>query len=278
LNVILRLLGVALLALVAPAQVTDSSVDDAWKNLIFQGSNLAVYAHDNAKAEEVFLKALHEAQRFGPANVRIAATDNRLGMVYHNEKKYADAESAFRKALDIFEEIYGSDSIDVANVNYNFGWLLMDEGKASQAMTFLEKCLVAYQRELGPKGLKTGDTLCLIGDSFRLQRAWHEAESPLKQCAAIREANGGVLGAEFGEAENSLALVYDKEGKYGLADGAFKMAEKNRELNLGITSPLLADTLEAHAAMLRSMGREGDAYRAEKLSSAIRKLHQARGK
>ncbi len=220
---------------------------------------------------------MHEAQRFGPTDVRVGATSNRLGMVYRDEKKYSDAESAFRKALPIFEDVYGSDSIDVANINYNLGSLLMDQGKAPAAMVFLEKSLLVYQRQFGQKGLKTGDTLCLIGDSFRLQRAWQEAESPLKQCAGIREENGGVLSSEFGEAENSLALVYEKEGKYALADGAFKMAEKIRERTLGITSVRFAETLEAHAAMLRTMGRDLEAAKDEKIAGAIRKL-QARAK
>jgi hypothetical protein len=110
-----------------------------------------------------------------------------------------------------------------------------------------------------------------------LQRAWHEAEGPLKQCASIREENSGVVSPEFGEAENSLALVYQKEGKYALADGAFKMAETIRERALGIDNPLFADTLEAHAAMLRAMGRDTEAAKDEKMAGAIRKL-QSRGK
>jgi tetratricopeptide (TPR) repeat protein len=152
----------------------------------------------------------------------------------------------------------------------------MVEEKAVVALPFLQKGLAGFKAQFGDTGLKTGDTLCLIGDSYRLQRAWHEAEAPLKQCAGIREENAGLLSPEFGEAENSLALVYLKEGKYALADTAFKLAEKNRERALGITSPLFADTLEAHASMLRAMGRDAEAAKNETMANAIRKL-QARG-
>jgi hypothetical protein len=69
----------------------------------------------------------------------------------------------------------------------------------------------------------------------------------------------------------------EKEGKYALADGAFKMAEKIRERTQGITSPALAETLEAHAALLKEMGRDLDAEKDLKIANAIRKL-QARTK
>jgi hypothetical protein len=94
----------------------------------------------------------------------------------------------------------------------------------------------------------------------------------LKQCASIREKDGGILSPDFGEAENSLALVLQKEGKYALADGAFRLAEKIRERSQGVTSPALADTLEAHAEMLKEMGRDLDAEKNMKMANAIRKL------
>lgn len=253
------------------------TTEDTWKNLILQGTYQAVDAHDNAKAEQTFQKALHEALRFGPADVRVGATENRLGMVFRDEKKFADAEGAFRKALGIFDDVYGSDSIDVANIDYNLGSLLLEQGKAPQAMEFLQKCYETYRKQFGETGLKTAAALCMIGDSYRLQKAWREAEMPLKRCASIREQDGGVLNADFGEAENSLALVMEKEGKYALADGAFKMAEKIRERTQGITSPALAETLEAHAALLKEMGRDLDAEKDLKIANAIRKL-QARTK
>jgi tetratricopeptide (TPR) repeat protein len=256
----------------AAAQGDGGSVEENWKNLIQQGTELAVDAHDNAKAEQVFIKALREAERFGTSDVRVGATANRLGMVLKEEKKYGEAETAFHKALSIFEDIYGSDSIDVANINYNLGSLLLDQGKAPQSMSFLQKSLTVYRRQFGDTGLKTADVMCQIGDAYRLQRAWHDAEEPLKQCAHVREADSGLLSAPFGEAENSLAMVYQKEGKYGLADAAFKMAEKNRERNLGITSPLLAETLEAHATMLKEMGRDLEAEKNLKIANSIRKL------
>ena len=248
------------------------TVDAAWQDLLNKATELSADAHDNAQAEQVFLKALHEAEHFGANDVRVGATQNRLGMVYREEKKYTDAENSFRKALTIFEDVYGSDSLDVANINYNIGSLQLAQGKAPGAMSALKKALETYRRLFGDASLKTADALCGVGDSLRMLKAWQEAEIPLKQCAGIREHDGGVLNADFGEAENSLGFVYHHEGKYALADGSFKMAERIRERSKGITSPELAETLEGHATLLREMGRDLEADKDAKIAASIRKL------
>jgi hypothetical protein len=77
--------------------------------------------------------------------------------------------------------------------------------------------------------------------------------------------------ADLGDALYSLAMVYVGQGKYGLAEPRFKLAEKIRENTLGLTSPLLAQTMEDHAALLKSMGRNKEADRLIVLASAIRR-------
>ncbi len=70
----------------------------------------------------------------------------------------------------------------------------------------------------------------------------------------------------------SLGLVYAQEGRYALADSTLKLTEKVREITLGITSPVFADTLEARAGVLKSMGRDPEAEREEAMAAAIRRL------
>jgi hypothetical protein len=69
-----------------------------------------------------------------------------------------------------------------------------------------------------------------------------------------------------------------QEGKYALADSQFKLAEKIRERTLGIMSPALADTLEAHAAMLKEMGRDLEAVKDVTLAAAIRRAEKRTSK
>ena len=91
---------------------------------------------------------------------------------------------------------------------------------------------------LGESSLKTATVLCMIGDAYRFQKSYGEAEAPLRRCADIRESDGGVQNPELADALHSLALSYEGEGKYALAEPRFRLAEKIREGTLGIMSPL----------------------------------------
>src|SRR5215469_1782895 len=73
LKVRIRPLLFAIACAVLPAHAQDG-VDDTWKNLLIQGTQLSADKHDNAQAEQVFMRALHEAERFGQNDVRVGAT------------------------------------------------------------------------------------------------------------------------------------------------------------------------------------------------------------
>lgn len=244
--------------------------DDAWKTLVMQ----ALYAagsNDLPKAEQIFQRALREAEKFGAADARTGTTLNSIGLVYKSEKRYGDAETSFRKALTILEKSYGEDSIDVANVNFNIASVMTEQGKGGASLPYLEKSLATYRRQLGAQSLKAAAVYCMIGDAHRVAKEWGEAEVALKQCADIRESQGGVMSAELADALFSLAQVYEREGKYSQADAHYRLAEKIREKTAGIMSPLLAQVLEAHSALLRAMGKDQDANKDAGLAAAIRR-------
>ncbi len=242
-----------------------------WTDLVAQGQYAAA-DNENAKAEQIFLKALHEAERFGTDDWRVAATLESLGQVYRADKKFAEGESAFRRALDVLGKATGDDNtVQVANVNLDLASLLLEGGRPADALSFSRASLSDYERLYGGASIHTAAALCVTGDSLRATRNFPEAEADLKRCADIREKDGGVDTAEFADALYSLAMTYAGEGKYALADPRFTMVEKIRESRLGLTSPLLARTLEEHAAMLKSMGRAKDADRLLVLSAAIRR-------
>jgi tetratricopeptide (TPR) repeat protein len=241
-----------------------------WKNLFMQALN-AAGTKDYPKADQIFQKALQEAEGFGANDSRVGTTLNAIGLVFRAEKKFAEAEAAYRRALAVLEKTYGSDAIDIANVNFNIASVMVDQDHQSSALPFLRATLPTYESLLGNTSLKTAATLCMMGDSLRLAKDFSQAEGPLRRCASIREADGGMQNTELADAVHSLALTYVGEGKYVLAEPRFKLAEKIRENMLGITSPLLAQTMEDHAALLKAMGRDQQADKLLVIASAIRR-------
>jgi len=147
----------------------------------------------------------------------------------------------------------------------------VEQGQSAAAIPYLHKSLSTYDSMLGASSIKTAGVLCMLGDAYRLSKDFKQAEGPLRRCADIRETDGGVQNAELAAALHSLALTFEGQGKYALAEPRFSLAEKIEENTLGITSPELAETLEDHAALLKQLGRDKEAEHLITLSSAIRR-------
>ena len=257
-----------LLTLVAAIPLTAGVEDDY--NDAFNQARAAEVQKDYATAEKLYRRALTDAELFGKDDPRVATTAQFLAGVLSKQKRYTEAEDLLTRATQIFSTNPGSGTVDFGRANFDLAGVLMAEGKYDAAVQPLAKALPIFNNLLDPKDSNIADALCLQGDAFRMLKRYGSAESPLKRCADLRSEDGGVNTVEFGDAANSLALVYEHIGKLPQADTYFKFAAKIRENTLGILSPELADTLEAHAALLRQMGRTAEAVQKEKLAATIR--------
>jgi tetratricopeptide (TPR) repeat protein len=262
--------AIAAAALAPPSALRAQGAEEAF-NTSFRQAVYAQNAKNFALAETSFLETLHQAARFGPEDARMGVTLNSLAMVYAEEKKLAPAEESCRRALAILGKTSGENSIDVGDANFNLSTILMQEGRHAQAIPYMQRTLLTYETMLGGGDVKTAAALCMLGDLYRIAKSYKQAEEPLRRCAAIREADGGMQNALLADALHSLALTYEGEGNYALAEPRFTLAEKIRQNTLGITSPLLALTMEDHAALLKRMGRDKEAARLAVLSGAIRR-------
>lgn len=264
-----HLIFVALTIFTAAPAARAQPEDGAWRNDIIQGLH-AAGEKDYPRAEQAFVQALKEAERFGPEDTRVGATLNSLGLVYRAEKKYSEAESAYRRALVIMNAAYG-DSVDVGNVNFNIANVMFDQGHQVEALPNLRTTLGIFERLLGSGSLKTAAALCMEGDSYRMMKRYPESEDVLRQCADIREKDRGLEDATVADALHSLSLTLVAEGKFSAAEPRLKLAEKIREKTLGITSPLLAQTMEDHASVLKELGRAREAESLTTIAAAIRR-------
>lgn len=235
----------------------------------------AANSRDFANAEQIFQHALHESERFGADDPRVVTTLVGLGQVYESGKRFPDAETCYRRAIVIMDKGDVAQNVEFADANLHLASVLIEQGRQSAAFPLLARSLSIYARQEGGESMKAADVLCLTGDAYKAMKSWPEAEAPLKRCAEIREADGGVVNAALGDALYSLAIVYERQGKYALADPRYKLVEKIREKTQGIMSPGFADVLETHSAMLKSMGRDKEAGQDAALAAAIRRHQQS---
>lgn len=265
-NFVIRVLVVCAL----PGLFAIAQDDSQWQAATAAGI-VAADRNDFGKAEQYLNYALRLAEGFGPKDFRVSTTLNDLGLVYHAEHKYSEAEASYRKAEPIMLAAYGMNSIDVANINYNLASVMFDEGHEVEALTTINRALGIYQRTLGDSSPKTATMLCMKGDVLRVMKHYLDAEGLLRRCADVREKNSGLASSDLANALLSLARTLYAEGKNSAAETRYQLVEKIREKNDGITSPGLAESLEEHATVLRSLGRENDAEKLMTMAEAIRK-------
>ena len=189
-----------------------AGVEEDWKDLYSQALH-AVAAKDYPKAEGLYAKALHDAEIFGKDDVRVGSTLEGLANLQRAEKKPAEAEVTAPRAVTIYSVDPGDDSLEYADVQFALASILMDEGKYEAALQAIQKVLPLYERKLGPNSPGMADSTCIQGDAYRQLKQYASAETSLNRCADLRDQNGGVASAEFGEAANSLAIVYQHLGQ-----------------------------------------------------------------
>jgi tetratricopeptide (TPR) repeat protein len=264
-----RVLPVLCIA-IAPALTPFAAAQDAraWTKEMNDAIE-ALGSSNYAAAEQLYLKALKETETFGPKDARRGSTLNSIGLVYRSEKKFSEAEAAFRRALPIMQAAYG-DGLDVANIDFNIAGVLFDEGHAAEALPALQAAHAIYDKFLPPNSPKIGSLICLEGDARRALKQYEQAEALLRRCSDIREADSGVASNELADAQYSLALAFMAEGKFSAAEPRLRLVEKIREKTLGITSPVLAQTMEEHATVLRQLGHDKEAARLSTFAAAIR--------
>lgn len=248
-----------------------ASVDQEWQNSYNEAMKSAALK-EYVVAEAMYAKALHNAEIFGKDDQRVATTVQSRALMFRKEKKLPEAEDDARRALAIFAVNPGEKSLEFGQTHLILAGILMDEAKYQDAMSSLRVALPLLEQNLGPGDSTVVDGTCMLGTAYVQLKRYASAETPLRRCADLRVEDGGVGTAEFGEAANGLAIVFQHLGNLTEADRYFNYAEKIREQSLGISSPQLADTLEAHAALLRQLNREADAKLKERMAASIRAL------
>lgn len=110
-----------------------------------------------------------------------------LASCYYNQKKYAQAETAFGSALAYFEKSYGPDDPSVAAILNNLGSVEEGEGHAAKAELLYKRALEIDEKKLGPDHPDVAVALKNLAGVYRYTHRDDEA-AKLEQRAAAIEA------------------------------------------------------------------------------------------
>ncbi len=235
-----------------------------WQQFITEGEQQ--YENGDLKAAEAsFNEAMKEASKFTSDDVRLARTQNDLGVVLEKSGKYTEAEPLYKSALQIRQSKLGNNDLAVADTVNNLANLYKDQSKYKEAETLYMRALAIYSAT--PKG---GANLAMAWNNLSVlhtkQGKATEAEADLK--------HGIECGEKFLPADNDhvidmtakLAEFYDKNGKTAEAKPYFKKYLRSVYKAMEITDkdPDAHAKAKKFAAALRMAGQQGDAELVEK--------------
>jgi tetratricopeptide (TPR) repeat protein len=134
-----------------------------------------------AEAEEHYLDALREAERFGPEDPRLAETLTTLGMLYSqtslHPQRGIDAESLLQRALALREQMLGPEHPEVARIVANLAMLYFRSGFQDKEAELAQAALL-FQRALAIQEQAPEPDFSLLGllNNTRLRRCSGAAE------------------------------------------------------------------------------------------------------
>jgi tetratricopeptide (TPR) repeat protein len=108
----------------------------------------------------------------GPENPSTLQTLHNLGLFYHKEHKWVEAEHVYLKALEGIESTLRPGHPETLDTVYNIGLLYSDQGRFEDAESMLRCPLKGFKGVVGLEGIQELDTMYNLGLVCIGRRRW----------------------------------------------------------------------------------------------------------
>jgi tetratricopeptide (TPR) repeat protein len=235
-----------------------SNRDRVWTHSMAAGQ-LAYEAGRYGDAERLLKIALANAEHFGPRDMRLASTLNRLAQVYHDQGQFTKAEPLYKRSLTLAEKNLGPAHPDVAANLNDLATLYRDEGQYAQAETLYRRSLAIVRKGGNAETSDVAISLNNLAELYSDQGKFGEAERLYQQSLEICEKTQGPKDMSVAISLNNLGALYDNEKKYDDAEQAYERALAIKEVNLGPSDPSVALTLSNLGRVYVAAGKYDEA-------------------
>lgn len=142
--------------------------------------------------------------------------------------------------------------------------------KYGEAIPLAEKVLAILEKSLGANNANVATQLINLGDLYRLQNRFSDAEKAYERGLAIRQNILGSNHPDVAEALSSLASLYRTQARFAIADQLYRRALVIRQKALGPNHSAVAESLNDLAWLSEIQGGYAEAEPLYKLALAIR--------
>jgi|HigsolmetaAR202D_1030399.scaffolds.fasta_scaffold00069_47 Tfp pilus assembly protein PilF len=179
---------------------------------------------------------LRHAQQQADERSDLLAADlaHALGSTEHRLINYATARPLFKRALELYEQLLGTEHEHAVTCLANLADLLRDQSEYQEAQRLFETVLPVYERLLGPKHLTVANSLMNLAFLIKDQGAYPHAQSLLERALAIYEQVLGPRHRTVANCLTQLAFLIKDQGDY---EGARPLFERALAINEEILGP-----------------------------------------
>ncbi|KAK6614281.1 NB-ARC and TPR domain protein [Botrytis cinerea] len=184
---------------------------------------------------------------------------HRLGNLYSDQGKLAEAEEMYLRALEGKEKAFGLDHISTLNTINNLGILYFDQGKLAEAEETYLQALKGYEKAFGLDHISTLDTVNNLGILYSDQGKLAEAEEMYLRALEGREKAFGPDHISTFDTVNNLGNLYSDQGKLAEAEVMYCRALEGREKAFGPDHTSTLDTVNNLGVLYFDQGKLAEA-------------------
>ena len=232
-------------------------------NQYFDKGNYAA-ALTEARKLEAGIKA-----QFGVNHPNYVIALNQLLRIYAAQGRYADAEAAAQRGLEIRQKVLSPTDPKVAESEANLATIYQREGKYALAEDLYQRALALEQKVYGEDNVALAADLNNLATLYQAENKLGQAEELFKRSLKIQEKAGGPDNPALAGGLANIAVVYLNEGRFNEAEESFKRALTLQQKALGPGHPLVGETLNNLGEVYRAEAKDADAEKMYQQALAI---------
>lgn len=201
--------------------------------------------------------------------IGVTAVYNNLGLIYTEQGRYGEAESAFKRVLAVLEKRAGTDE-KLSQTLGNLANVYMEKEQPQRAEPLYLRALQIKEKLVGASAEELDGELSNLANCYRQQGKLAKAGLLFDRALKI-VSKSGVNDFQKAPFLNNLALFYVTQGKYSQAELLYKRAIAALEKGLGTNHPEVNRIRRNYADLLDHVNRH-DESRALRIKAGKIKL------
>jgi tetratricopeptide (TPR) repeat protein len=209
-------------------------------------------------AEKIILEGIAARETLPDDKVNLAKDYQLLALIYGDQRKFNESETAFRKAISIQTAAPGGKPGDLAYLYRGLGDICFEAGRYRESEEpYLKAIPLLSERD--EDWLALSAVQSRLSATYRVLRRFPEAEDMARKTLAARQKRMDPENPLIADGLFQLAAAFRGEGRNALAEPLYRRAMTIREKNYGPDNAQVLSDKNSLALALDGMGRPAEA-------------------